>query len=197
MAALLAGEAAIDRADFEKRKPRDGWDMWKVPYADDFSEYIPILDFPPPDPHNTPEIEAVDTPFPKLEDDPYVTWSAEEGETEMNFKELEKQTGLNKKEIKNLYVKNLVFHRVMNQTRLGKIQKFYSLTVVGNMDGLLGIGEGKSAEPDDARQVSLIDAIKRMEPIPRYENRTIFGNVAMKNGAVEMELFARPPGMPP
>jgi hypothetical protein len=34
-----------------------------------------------------------------------------------------------------------------------------------------------------------------MQPVPRYENRTIFGDVTGKVGAVELQLMHRPPGM--
>ena len=33
-----------------------------------------------------------------------------------------------------------------------------------------------------------------MQPIPRYEERTIFGEVDGKVSAVEVKLMARPPG---
>jgi small subunit ribosomal protein S5 len=34
-----------------------------------------------------------------------------------------------------------------------------------------------------------------MQPILRYEKRTIFGEVNGKVSATELELYARPPGM--
>ncbi|RMZ85657.1 hypothetical protein DV737_g635, partial [Chaetothyriales sp. CBS 132003] len=37
-------------------------------------------------------------------------------------------------------------------------------------------------------------AIRNMQPILRYENRTIFGDLKGKVGATELELYARPPG---
>jgi len=37
-------------------------------------------------------------------------------------------------------------------------------------------------------------AIRNLQPIPRYEERTIFGDVKGKVSAVEVKLFARPPG---
>ena len=33
-----------------------------------------------------------------------------------------------------------------------------------------------------------------MKPVPRYENRTIFGDLEHKVGATKVQLFARPPG---
>ncbi|KMU82160.1 hypothetical protein CIHG_10520 [Coccidioides immitis H538.4] len=97
-------------------------------------------------------------------------------------------------QIKGLRVKALVTHSVVNQTRLGKIRKTYVLSVAGNGKGLLGIGEGKSEEPTEARVQSQYRAIRNMQPILRYEDRTIFGDVKGKVGAVELQLMHRPPG---
>jgi len=113
------------------------------------------------------------------------------------MKRLMRQTGFSLDEIRRFRVKNLVVHRVVNQTRMGKIQSMYYLTIAGNGRGLLGIGEGKSKEPEDARRQAHFNAIRNVRPIPRYEDRTIFGDVRVKIGAVELELMTRPPGTPP
>ena len=107
---------------------------------------------------------------------------------------LMRQTGFSHLEIKRFRTKNLVTHRVVNQTRLGKIQSIYHLTVAGNGKGLLGIGEGKSAEADEARTQARNAAIRNMQPVPMYEARTIFGDVKAKVSATEVELMTRPPG---
>lgn len=104
------------------------------------------------------------------------------------------QTGYTEQMLKSFRVRILVVHRVVNQTRLGKIQSMYYLAVAGNGKGLLGIGEGKSAEAMDAVMQAKENAIKNMQPIPRYEKRTIFGDIRIKVGAVELELMSRPPG---
>jgi small subunit ribosomal protein S5 len=97
-------------------------------------------------------------------------------------------------ELKGVRTKVLVSHRVVNQTRLGKIASQYYLAIAGNGNGLLGIGEGKSAEDVDASKQAQMAAIRNMVPIPRYEGRTIFGEVKGKVGAVELKLIAKPPG---
>ena len=119
----------------------------------------------------------------------------EESDIDPAMKRLIRQTGLPFEVIRKFRVKNLVTHRVVNQTRLGKIQSMYYLTVAGNGKGLLGIGEGKSAEPEDARRQAYFNAIRNLQPVPRYEDRTIFGDVKVKFGAVEIELMTRPPGL--
>jgi len=118
-----------------------------------------------------------------------------EGVTDPHIQRLMKQTGFDEKQIKKFRVKNLVCHRVVNQTRMGKISSQYFLTVAGNGNGLLGIGEGKSAEPEDASRQAHMAAIRNMQPITRYEKRTIYGEVEGKVGAVELKLSARPPGI--
>lgn len=107
---------------------------------------------------------------------------------------LRKQTGLTLDQIFEYRLKILVQHRVVNQTRLGKIQSLYCLAICGNGEGRLGIGEAKGQETEDAMKNAKIQAIKNMKPIPRYENRTIYGEVEGKVSAAEVKLMSRPPG---
>ncbi|KAI9744870.1 MAG: 28S ribosomal protein S5, mitochondrial [Claussenomyces sp. TS43310] len=105
-----------------------------------------------------------------------------------------KQTGLRIKEVRELKMKVLVRHRVVNQTRLGKISSMYVLAIAGDGQGSLGIGEGKNQEPEDAIDMARRAAIRNMKPIPRYEERTIFGDIEGKVAGSEVRLMARPPG---
>jgi small subunit ribosomal protein S5 len=107
---------------------------------------------------------------------------------------LQKQTGLTLDEILDYKIKVLVSHRVVNQTRLGKIQSMYVLAVAGDGHGRLGIGEGKATEIEEATDKARQAAVRNMRPIPRYEERTIFGEVEGKVAACEVQLMARPPG---
>jgi small subunit ribosomal protein S5 len=110
------------------------------------------------------------------------------------YDRVRKQTGLTLDDIFALQLKVLVQHRVVNQTRLGKIASVYALAICGNGDGRLGIGEAKGQEGEDTMTNAKIQAIKAMQPIPRYEDRTIFGEVEGKVSAVEVQLMSRPPG---
>lgn len=110
---------------------------------------------------------------------------------------LMQMTGYDRKQIQSLRVKSIISHFVVNQTRLGKIRKMYILSIAGNGLGLLGIGEGKSDEPGEAKIQSQYRAIRNMQPVLRYENRTIYGDVKGKVGATELQLYTRPPGMLP
>ena len=104
------------------------------------------------------------------------------------------QTGYTQNDIKNFRVKVLVCHQVRNTTRMGKIESMYYLAIAGNGNGLVGIGEGKSIEAGDAHTQARMAAIRNMVPIPRYEDRTIFGDVKGKVGATTVEVMSRPPG---
>jgi Ribosomal protein S5, N-terminal domain len=68
------------------------------------------------------------------------------------------------------------------------------LAVAGDGRGRLGIGEGKALEHDDATMKAYQAAIRNMRPIPRYEERTIYGEVEGKVGACEVQLKSKPPG---
>ncbi|KAL8871088.1 MAG: hypothetical protein Q9174_003007 [Haloplaca sp. 1 TL-2023] len=120
--------------------------------------------------------------------------SLEDEDIDPPTRRLMRQTGFTFKEVKKFRIKNLVAHRVVNQTRLGKIQSMYYLTVAGNGRGLIGIGEGKSAESDEAKTQAKNAAIRNMQPISMYEGRTIYGDVKGKVSATEVELMTRPPG---
>ncbi|KAJ5086530.1 37S ribosomal protein S5 [Penicillium alfredii] len=103
-------------------------------------------------------------------------------------------TGYTSSQAQNIRTKVLVSHSVVNQTRLGKIRRQYCLAVAGNQKGLLGIGESKSDEGTDANIQAKARAIRNMQPVPRYENRTVYGDLTGKVGAVELKLMHRPPG---
>lgn len=120
--------------------------------------------------------------------------TSEKDDIDPAMRRLMLQTGYTLDQIKRFRIKVLVMHRVVNQTRMGKIQSLYFLAVAGNGRGLLGIGEGKSAEAMDAKKQASMAAVRNMVPIPRYEDRTIYGDVKGKVGATEVEVMTRPPG---
>jgi small subunit ribosomal protein S5 len=121
--------------------------------------------------------------------------SAEAEEMTDGLKTLLLATGYTDRQIKDLHIKTLVSRSVVNQTRLGKVRRSYRLSIAGNKNGLLGIGEAKSDELTASITQSQYRAIRNMQPIPRYENRTIYGDVKGKVGATSLQLMHRPPGM--
>ena len=110
------------------------------------------------------------------------------------WQRLAKSMGQPVEKLQKFRMKNLVTKRVVNQTRLGKIDSLYCLWVAGNEDGMLGLGEGKADESEAANRMAQLNAVRAMKPILRYEKRTIFGEVLGKVGAVELKINARPPG---
>ena len=151
------------------------------------------------------ELNPRDYEAPRLRkiSDPYIKSQAraskagrDDDEMAERFQRLEKITGMDTAAMKQLRIKAMVTRRVVNQTRMGKIPSMYYLVIAGNKDGMLGIGEGKAKSGDSARRQGIVNAIRSLTPIRRYENRTIFGDVKAKVGATELELFNRPPGNP-
>ncbi|KAK8087036.1 hypothetical protein PG994_002010 [Apiospora phragmitis] len=111
------------------------------------------------------------------------------------YQDLKRRTGLTVREmLTELTCKVLVVRQVHNQTRLGKIRSIWVLAIAGNKNGRLGIGEAKSVESGAAMQKAKLMAIRNMKPVPRYEERTIYGSVTAKFGGTIVKLDARPPG---
>lgn len=173
----------------DARKPR-------VTSLDKITKLLAEYDTHPAQPDVAPTI-------PKI-NDPSIRWTsltdsdansgAQDDESAIAYARLAKQINQSVDQIKRYRTKVLVTHRVVNQTRLGKIASVYFLCVAGNERGMVGIGEGKAAEGDEAMRMAKLAAIRNMKPIRRYENRTIYGEVHGKVGAVELVLAARPPG---
>lgn len=200
MKAIEAGEAAIDAGDMMKQG-RFRTDPLRIDYIDDFATERPVVDKngsaavkeamgQPLVEGRQPLSAAVTRPNKREEREKDKT-----EEEDPHMLRLSQQTGLTKEQIRKIRVKNLVTHRVVNQTRMGKIQSLYFLTIAGNQEGMLGIGEGKAAEDEDGRRQAMMNAIRNMKPIARYEERTIYGEVEAKVGASVVKLSARPPGM--
>ncbi|KAI5795616.1 ribosomal protein S5, C-terminal domain-containing protein [Geopyxis carbonaria] len=199
LSALMVGEQAISRSDFEGRVPRRAGDPLALDYIDDLAVRDPVLDLPDRRPKPSSKVKydskgwvVPEQNIPVVEDSKY-KYSEDDQEGDM-YRNLAMHTGLSESELKSVRSKLLVSHSVTNQTRMGKIRRIYALAVAGNGNGLLGIGEGKASEAEDAIRQATYMAIRNMEPVPRYESRTTFGDVQVKNGAVEMTVFTRPPG---
>ncbi|OTB03389.1 hypothetical protein M426DRAFT_12541 [Hypoxylon sp. CI-4A] len=110
------------------------------------------------------------------------------------YQDLKRRTGLSVSNILDINTKVLVIRFVDNQTRLGKIRSAWVLAIAGNGNGRLGIGEAKSVEMAVAKQKAKLLAVQNLQPIRRYEDRTIYGTVKGKVGATIVQIDARPPG---
>lgn len=111
------------------------------------------------------------------------------------YQELSKLTGMNLNYLRRLYVRPILMKRVSCQTSKGKIPNFFCLTVVGDKNGMLGLGKGKSRDGmRTAMEKAHWNAVKNLNPIPRYENRTILGDLNYKYHAVKLFMKPAPPG---
>ncbi|KAL7007988.1 28S ribosomal protein S5, mitochondrial [Cystobasidiomycetes sp. EMM_F5] len=89
----------------------------------------------------------------------------------------------------------LVAHRVVNMTSKGKIAAMYAMVVVGNGNGLVGVGEGKAETYTAAGDKAFVNAVKNMDYIQRKDTRTVWSDrMVGKMGATIVELRSRPPG---
>lgn len=200
LAAIEAGEKAIKTGHLIDQG-RFRTDPMRIDYIDDFSTKRPIVDGSQKDLQKELQglKEGAQLNTDRISDSKSRNNRPERKEdqedNDPHMLRLSQQTGLTKEEIRKIRVKNLLSHRVVNQTRMGKIQSLYFLTIAGNQDGMLGIGEGKAAEDEDGRRQAMMNAIRNMKPIPRYEDRTIYGEVEGKVAASVVKLSSRPPGM--
>lgn len=190
MAAIEAGEEAVNVSHMVMQGRLRG-DAGRVGYMDDFATMRPLVDFPP-DPAGESIATGGKKEKVKAQKIPGVAYSTDEADPHLT--RLALSTGLSRDQIRRIRVKTLVSHRVVNQTRMGKIQSLYFLTIAGNQDGMVGVGEGKAAEDEDGRRQAMMSAIRNMRPVARYEERTIYGEVEGKVGGSVVKLSARPPG---
>ncbi|CDK28256.1 unnamed protein product [Kuraishia capsulata CBS 1993] len=103
--------------------------------------------------------------------------------------------GLDPNSVKDLHFRVLQIKFVSNQTGNGKIGSYYAIGVVGNKNGMVGIGEGRDLEKiESAVLKARWSAIKNMQKVERLENRTIYGAVESKLGSSIVKLRSAPPG---
>lgn len=89
----------------------------------------------------------------------------------------------------------LILKRVVQQTPKGRQASFFALVVVGNGDGVVGVGQGKDSESVGAAQTkAYTDAFKSLDTVERFENRTIFTELHHKLGATQITMWPRPAG---
>jgi small subunit ribosomal protein S5 len=101
---------------------------------------------------------------------------------------------LSSKQIKALHKYPILTRRVTQQTGKGKIHRMYAMMIVGNGDGLVGMGEGKADELPEAQSKALVQAVRDMDYVERFENRTIFTEMSTKLGSTRVIMRPRPVG---
>jgi small subunit ribosomal protein S5 len=90
----------------------------------------------------------------------------------------------------------LLLNRIVkSQTGKGKKMQFCVLVATGDGKGMLGLGEGKDPLSFPvALEKAMWKATRSMKMVPRYQNRTIYGEVYKKFHAVHLTMRSAPAG---
>ncbi|ODQ66194.1 hypothetical protein NADFUDRAFT_45738 [Nadsonia fulvescens var. elongata DSM 6958] len=211
LSSIVAAESAIDPKDWAQRKPAQT--QFSPIYRDDLAQYDSFYD------HAQNEWTDLSKPRQQV---PYELFTGG-GEIPRELQDIWKtQHELGDKKVDNslrakslqadieraqrlgysedfyrgLKFKTIIIKRVVNQTAKGKIPSTFALVVCGNGNGMVGIGEGKDlvTAPMEAVVKAKWRAIANMVHIPRNDDRTIFGQISHKMGAVHLTLRPAPPG---
>ncbi|PCH35339.1 hypothetical protein WOLCODRAFT_27861 [Wolfiporia cocos MD-104 SS10] len=97
-------------------------------------------------------------------------------------------------EIAGLFRYPVIRRRVVQQTGKGKIPRQHVVMVIGNQNGLVGIGEGKAHEAQLAMRAALAAAVRNMDYIERFEDRTLWTEMETKFASTRVILRPRPVG---
>lgn len=189
---ILATESVVSPQIYKQVQSRPG--TFAPAYADDYAEYDPLFDHA--------QGEWVDKSRPRQPIPQRAPRHLREKDDVMssrshlavNLSNLEKSTGLKKEFLAQLKVKPLLTKRVVNMETTGKKRRMYALAVVGDGNGHIGIGQGKSQDYSGAIKMAHWEAAKNIKYIPRFKERTIYGNIDIKKGAVHIQLRAARPG---
>lgn len=92
-----------------------------------------------------------------------------------------------------IHEKMIAVNRVTKVVKGGRILGFAALTVVGDGDGRIGMGKGKSREVPVSVQKAMDQARRAMEKVP-LRNGTIFHAVEGHHGASRVMLHPAPEG---
>jgi small subunit ribosomal protein S5 len=95
---------------------------------------------------------------------------------------------------KDLQQSILMRRRVVQQTGKGKIRRVAFMVLVGDGNGLVGYGEGKHALASTALKAARLAAVRNMDYVERFEERTTWTEMSTKLGATYLILRPRPVG---
>ncbi|KAF9262245.1 hypothetical protein L218DRAFT_1000746 [Marasmius fiardii PR-910] len=94
----------------------------------------------------------------------------------------------------HFYIFPLVQRWTTQQTGKGKIKHFQVFLVTGDGNGMVGLGIGVDEEREMAFQKARIDALKKLDYVDRFENRTIWTDMKSKFRSTEIIMRPRPTG---
>lgn len=187
---IEAAESAIKPEHWGNR--RNAQTEFAPKYLDDFSKFDKFWDLP-----TTPQrdFEKAHQPVERQIPPGHSLPEGFTNQRQVMANELAKLTGLNPQYIMKLTVKPLVMKRVSNQTGKGKIKSHYALVVVGDRNGMVGVGEGKDGvDMGAAIRKGHWNAVKDLQQIPRLDERTIYGDLTHKFGSTLVTLRSAPSG---
>jgi small subunit ribosomal protein S5 len=161
-----------------------------------------VLDFPPnkDNPyynqvtvrnHTSIFTEAAEAAGFDFNSEDYVPTKTDETEESANSRE---NLPLNQSELSQLYRFPLIRRRITQQTGKGKIHRQFVLMVVGNGNGLVGYGQGKDEDAPSAESKAFAQAVRNMDWVERFEDRTIWTDINTKLGATQLIMRPRPVG---
>lgn len=191
---IKLAETAIKKEDWVNRKLPNV--RFAPPYLDDLSEYHPYWDHAHVnEPHKIDHIrplQLANVPKPPGYKPPTSAGTKRFSELARGLSIL---TGLSKEYIENLYARPLIMKRVSNQTSKGKIRSNFAIVIVGDKNGMVGVGQGKDRDNmQTAVRKAHWDAVKNLTHIPRYEDRTIIGDIDYTYHGCRLHLRSAPPG---
>ncbi len=93
-----------------------------------------------------------------------------------------------------LHHKVLMDRRVVHQTGKGKIRGTHTIYLLGDGKGVVGYGVGQHGEPSTALRAARADALRNLDTVVRFEDRTIWTEMSAKFGATRVYLRPRPVG---
>lgn len=96
--------------------------------------------------------------------------------------------------IDGLIMYTVVVRQARQQTSKGNKDRQVQFIIVGNGKGMVGLGTGKHKEMGTAHSKALSDAVRNMDWVERFEDRTIWTEVRTKLGATTVILRPRPVG---
>ncbi|KAJ4473100.1 hypothetical protein J3R30DRAFT_3684963 [Lentinula aciculospora] len=125
-------------------------------------------------------------------DDP--NWTPSKSDLADEELDINETTGLEDYPVEHLMKFVLVRRFVVQQTGKGKIDHHQCFTVVGDGNGMVGLGMGTDTEPTHALTKANIAAIKNMDYVDRFENRTIWTEMSGKFRSTQIKMRPRPMG---
>lgn len=124
------------------------------------------------------------------DEDNEVVLGSEEGDLDEFYRKLP----VHKNYYRNLNQSVLMRRRVVQQTGKGKIRRVAFMVLVGDGNGLVGYGEGKHSNAGTALALARIAAVRNMDWVERFEDRTIWTDMDTKLGATRLTMRPRPVG---